>query len=102
MVASLSRRRNDVCSGTITARQRCYNEIVRAYFTLLRLPYQWQLGPIFAWGFLLGGGSFEDISTTARFLAVFLLFHIGAFGGLTALNSFYDRDSGPIGGLWQP
>jgi hypothetical protein len=22
--------------------------------------------------------------------------------GLTALNSFYDRDEGPIGGMWQP
>jgi hypothetical protein len=33
---------------------------------------------------------------------VFFIFHIGAFGGLTALNSYYDRDDGPVGGLWRP
>lgn len=70
--------------------------------TLLRLSYQLQLGPIFAWGFLLGGGRLTHLDETARFLAVFALFHIGAFGGLTALNSWYDRDTGPIGGLWNP
>jgi hypothetical protein len=74
----------------------------RACFQLLRLPYQWQLGPIFAWGFLLGEGRFASTQETLRFLYVFLIFHIGAFGGLTALNSFYDRDQGPIGGLWNP
>lgn len=84
----------------ICARRR-YNERVRL-LTLLRLPYQLQLGPIFAWGFLLNGGRLTRIDESARFLAVFLLFHIGAFGGLTALNSWYDRDVGPIGGLWNP
>ncbi len=61
-----------------------------------------QLGPIFAWGFLLGGGRLDRLEESARFLAIFLLFHIGAFGGLTALNSWYDRDTGPVGGLWNP
>jgi hypothetical protein len=74
----------------------------RVYLTLLRLPYQLQLGPIFGWGYLLTGGRWTQPGEGARFLAVFLLFHVGAFGGLTALNSFYDRDTGPIGGLWKP
>jgi hypothetical protein len=74
----------------------------RVYLTLLRLPYQLQLGPIFGWGYLLAGGRWIQWNETVRFLAVFLLFHVGAFGGLTALNSFYDRDTGPIGGLWKP
>jgi 1,4-dihydroxy-2-naphthoate octaprenyltransferase len=79
-----------------------YLSDARVYFTLLRLPYQLQLGPIFGWGYLLAGGRWIQWDEAARFVAVFLLFHIGAFGGLTALNSFYDRDTGPIGGLWKP
>jgi 1,4-dihydroxy-2-naphthoate octaprenyltransferase len=75
---------------------------VRDYFKLLRLPYQFQLGPIYCWGFLLASGDLVPWQDAWRFLAVFLLFHIGAFGGLTALNSFYDRDEGPIGGMWKP
>lgn len=75
---------------------------MRPYFKFLRLPYQLQLGPIFLWGFWLGGGSFDSWYDFGRFAALFLIFHIGAFGGLTALNSFYDQDEGPIGGMWQP
>ncbi|HEX8234351.1 MAG TPA: UbiA family prenyltransferase [Abditibacteriaceae bacterium] len=75
---------------------------MRDYIKLLRLPYQFQLGPIFCWGFLLAGGDLVPWHHAWRFLAVFLLFHVGAFGGLTALNSFYDRDEGPVGGMWQP
>ena len=75
---------------------------MRPLFKLLRLPYQFQLGPIFLWGFWLGGGPFDSWRDFVRFAAIFLIFHIGAFGGLTALNSFYDRDEGPIGGMWNP
>lgn len=75
---------------------------MRSYITLLRLPYQLQLGPIFGWGYLLGGGRLVRADEAWRFLMVFLIFHVGAFGGLTALNSHYDRDVGPVGGLWQP
>jgi len=73
-----------------------------SYIILLRLPYQLQLGPIFGWGYLLAGGRLTSWPEVLRFTVVFLLFHICAFGGLTALNSYYDRDTGPIGGLWQP
>lgn len=75
---------------------------MRTYFKLLRLPYQLQLGAIFAWGFWLGGGAFGSTGEIVRFLAVFALFHSGAFGGMTALNSWYDRDDGPVGGMWSP
>ncbi|BCM92928.1 hypothetical protein IAD21_04812 [Abditibacteriota bacterium] len=75
---------------------------VRAYFTLLRLFYQVQMGPIFGWGFLLGGGSWASARGIWISLAVFLLFHVGACGGATSLNSYYDQDSGPVGGLWKP
>lgn len=75
---------------------------MRAYLTLLRLPYQFQLGPIFGWGYLLAGGKLRNWPEVLHFATVFLIFHIGAFGGLTALNSYYDQDSGPVGGLWEP
>lgn len=74
---------------------------MRDYLKVLRLPYQFQLGPIFLWGAALA-----HLPAPAaplhwpRVLAIFLLLHVGCFGGLTALNSFYDRDDGPIGGLW--
>ncbi|MBV9868214.1 MAG: UbiA family prenyltransferase [Abitibacteriaceae bacterium] len=75
---------------------------MRAYLTLLRLPYQFQLGPIFGWGYLLAGGRLTNWGEALHFVPIFLIFHIGAFGGLTALNSYYDQDSGPVGGLWEP
>ncbi|MDF2439705.1 MAG: hypothetical protein JWN98_689 [Abditibacteriota bacterium] len=74
----------------------------RPYITLLRLPFQLKLGPIFGWGFLMGGGSLVNSIKVPEMIAIFAAFHIGAFGGLTALNSYYDRDDGPIGGLWTP
>lgn len=78
-----------------------YNFRVRAYLKLLRLPYQFQLGPIFLWGAVLTHlTALVAPVNWPRVLAIFLLLHIFCFGGLTALNSFYDRDDGPIGGLW--
>lgn len=78
-----------------------YNCSVRPYIKLLRLPYQWQLGPIFGWGAALSHfATPHEPMNWPRVLAIFLLLHVGCFGGLTALNSHYDRDDGPIGGLW--
>jgi 1,4-dihydroxy-2-naphthoate octaprenyltransferase len=68
----------------------------------LRLPYQLQLSPIFGWGFFMAGGRLHETNEVWRFAVAFLCFHVGCFGGLTALNSFYDRDQTPIGGLWKP
>ena len=32
----------------------------------------------------------------------FFIFHVLFYGGATALNSYFDQDEGPIGGLWRP
>lgn len=64
----------------------------------LRLHYQLvYLSPLFAWGFALGGGEFSG-----RACVAFLAFHVFLYGGITAYNSYYDRDEGPVGGLRKP
>jgi 4-hydroxybenzoate polyprenyltransferase len=69
-----------------------------ALFVHLRLHYQLVfLSPLFAWGFALGGGHFS-----ARAGWGFLAFHVFLYGGITAYNSYYDRDEGPVGGLRKP
>ena len=66
-------------------------------FLHLRVHWQVLLSPLFLWGFLLSGGVIGP-----RFWAVFFIFHVLFYGGATALNSYYDQDEGPIGGLWNP
>ncbi len=63
----------------------------------LRLNFQAILAPIFLWGYLLAGGGWGW-----RLVVGFVTIHICLLGGITALNSYYDRDDGPVGGLWQP
>jgi 4-hydroxybenzoate polyprenyltransferase len=64
----------------------------------LRLHYQLVfLSPLFAWGLALGGA---ELSTRAAL--AFLAFHVFLYGGITAYNSYYDRDEGPVGGLLKP
>lgn len=71
---------------------------LRTLFVHLRLHYQLVfLSPLFAWGFALGGGHFS-----ARAGWGFLAFHVFLYGGITAYNSYYDRDEGPVGGLRKP
>lgn len=64
----------------------------------LRLHYQLVfLSPLFVWGFALGGGQ------PSRDAALgFVAFHVFLYGGITAYNSSYDRDEGPVGGLRHP
>jgi 4-hydroxybenzoate polyprenyltransferase len=67
-------------------------------FVHLRLHYQLLfLSPLFAFGFMLGGGVFSG-----RALLGFVAFHVFLYGGITAYNSYYDRDEGPVGGLLTP
>lgn len=67
-------------------------------FVHLRLHYQLVfLSPLFAWGFALGGGQFSKRAGWG-----FLAFHVFLYGGITAYNSYYDRDEGPVGGLIRP
>lgn len=69
-----------------------------ALFVHLRLHYQLVfLSPLFAWGFALGGGVFSW-----RALLGFVAFHVFLYGGITAYNSYYDKDEGPVGGLRKP
>jgi 4-hydroxybenzoate polyprenyltransferase len=67
-------------------------------FVHLRLHYQLLfLSPLFVWGFMLGGATLS-----ARAGVGFVSFHVFLYGGITAYNSYYDRDEGPVGGLRSP
>lgn len=68
----------------------------------LRPHWQVMLMPLFLWGFVLAGGEEAVHLIDARFWLVFFVVHILFYGGSTALNSYYDRDEGPVGGLWNP
>jgi 1,4-dihydroxy-2-naphthoate octaprenyltransferase len=75
----------------------------------LRLHWQVMLAPLFFWGYLLAVATTVGPDTAlaapvsgVRFWLVFLIFHVFFYGGATALNSYYDRDEGPVGGLWDP
>lgn len=70
---------------------------IAPYVTLLRLPFQFLLSPIFLWGYLLAGGKADG-----RLLVAYLAFHLFLYAGGTAYNSYYDRDEGPVGGLASP
>jgi 4-hydroxybenzoate polyprenyltransferase len=64
----------------------------------MRLHYQLLfLSPLFIWGFMLGGASISE-----RAAIGFVSFHVFLYGGITAYNSYYDRDEGPVGGLRSP
>lgn len=71
---------------------------MKSLLTHLRLHYQLVfLSPLFAWGFALGGGA-----CSLRAALGFVAFHVFLYGGITAYNSYYDRDEGPVGGLLRP
>jgi 4-hydroxybenzoate polyprenyltransferase len=71
---------------------------------ILHLRPHWQimLMPLFLWGFLLSAGDAAAKLISAPFWLVLFVFHVLFYGGATALNSYYDRDEGPVGGLWDP
>lgn len=71
--------------------------VVRDLLIHLRLHYQLLLAPIFVWGYFLSG-RYPDVD----FWLAFVAFHCFLYGGITAFNSYYDRDQGPVGGLIQP
>jgi 4-hydroxybenzoate polyprenyltransferase len=77
---------------------------MRLWDLILHLRPHWQimLLPLFLWGFLLSAGSAAAGLISARFWLVLFIFHVLFYGGATALNSYYDRDEGPVGGLWDP
>ena len=73
-------------------------ESLLVLFAHLRLHYQLVfLAPLFLWGVVLGSRPLS-LRTWIGFVA----FHVFLYGGITAYNSYYDRDEGPVGGLRVP
>jgi 1,4-dihydroxy-2-naphthoate octaprenyltransferase len=70
------------------------------YHFLLHLRLHYQL-LILSGGYLLGGFMAGEMNTT-QYWAQFLNVHVLLFGGATAYNSWWDKDTGPIGGLKNP
>ncbi len=71
---------------------------IKDFLVHLRLHYQFL---ILAGPFLLGGLLSPQINLNS-FVIQFLSVHIFLFGGVTAYNSYWDKDEGPIGGLANP
>jgi len=67
---------------------------------VLHLRWHYQLF-ILSGGFLLGGFLSTDLNPET-FLIQFFNVHLLLFGGATAYNSYWDKDSGPVGGLKNP
>ena len=63
----------------------------------LRLQFQFILAPVFLLGIKLAG-----TKPDGDIVFLFVLVHVGLYGGMTAYNSYYDRDEGPIGGMKHP
>jgi 1,4-dihydroxy-2-naphthoate octaprenyltransferase len=63
----------------------------------LRLPFQMTLAPIFLWGYFLARPAPDW-----KLLPAFAALHLCLYTGVTAYNSYYDRDEGPVGGLEHP
>src|SRR5437870_5317148 len=63
----------------------------------LRVPFQMTLAPIFLWGYFLARERPDW-----RIVPAFVAFHFFLYTGITAFNSYYDRDEGSIGGLERP
>jgi 1,4-dihydroxy-2-naphthoate octaprenyltransferase len=65
----------------------------------LRLKFNLYIVPIYLYGIVLSDGT---IFTTS-FVLEFLIIHLFLYGGINALNDYYDRhEEGPIGGLQNP
>jgi 4-hydroxybenzoate polyprenyltransferase len=62
-----------------------------------RLHFSLLLAPVF-----LLGAAFARAPLTEDLAILFLSFHVLLYGGTHAVNSFFDRDTGPVGGLFHP
>ncbi|MDB5102666.1 MAG: hypothetical protein JWP91_355 [Fibrobacteres bacterium] len=71
---------------------------LKSFVIHLRLHYQF----LILSGAFLSGAVFAGTAHPGAFLAQFLSVHILLFGGVTAYNSYWDKDTGPIGGLRAP
>lgn len=71
---------------------------LRDFVVHLRWHYQILVLPA---GYLLGG-LYQPELNLERFLIQFFIVHLLLNGGITAYNSYWDKDEGPIGGLAKP
>lgn len=71
---------------------------LKAFFSHLRLHYQF----LILSGAFLSGAVFAGGTDRAALLIGFLSVHVLLFGGVTVYNSYWDKDTGPIGGLRAP
>jgi hypothetical protein len=71
----------------------------KAFLSHLRLRYNFL---ILSGAFLSGAVFAGGIARFQPFLIQFLSVHILLFGGVTVYNSYWDKDTGPIGGLRAP
>lgn len=69
----------------------------RSVLIHLRLHFQLLLAPFFLWGWLIAGGGLSW-----QIVLGFAAMHVFLYSGVTAFNSYYDRDVGPVGGLERP
>jgi 4-hydroxybenzoate polyprenyltransferase len=69
-----------------------------AFFVHLRPHYQLLILP---GGYLLGG-LYAETFALRPFVGQFFVVHLLLNGGVTAYNSYHDKDEGPIGGLAHP
>ncbi len=71
---------------------------MKAFLIHLRLHYQLL---VLSGGYLLGG-LFSPELQLENFLLQFFNVHVMLNGGITAYNSYWDKDEGPIGGIKAP
>jgi 1,4-dihydroxy-2-naphthoate octaprenyltransferase len=67
------------------------------YWKHMRLPFQLTLAPLFLWGFFLSEAP-AGVATVLGFISL----HLFLYPGVTAFNSAYDRDVGPVSGMERP
>lgn len=65
----------------------------------LRLAFSLVLTPLFLWGVYL---ALPGPTPWGHVLSIYSIIHVLLYGGMNALNSYYDRDEGPIGALLEP
>jgi 4-hydroxybenzoate polyprenyltransferase len=85
---------------TPLARSKKANRVRELWWFFVHLRWHYQVF-ILSGGYLLGG-LFQPQLHPAPFLLQFANVHLLLNGGLTAYNSYYDEDEGPIGGLEAP
>ena len=84
-------------AGFSLARFRFLGAVFDPFIKVLNAVPRVVLAPIFLLGAWLGGGR-PSLALGLAFLAV----HAGIYGGMTAFNSYYDHDRGPIGFMKHP